>query len=161
MRISDHLRENSEEQIVIGKLSPSGVLDEAICGHLSARHIQGVERSGLIAAHETFEKTRGEQASKACCYFNERLRAVLYAGNRISFLGGQALQLYQRLRSCSRLKLRVQNRMEASYKERNAIVRLVLAGDADADVGDFSLWLRSTPRPRPGRGDGKGPFREL
>jgi len=188
MKISDRLRENIEEQIATGKLSPGSTLDEAtlveqhgvsrtpvrealiqlaaqglieirprrgavvtsigparlmemfevmgeleaMCGRLAARRMKDSERAELNAAHEACEKARSEQDSDTYFYCNERFHAAIYAGSHNSFLGEQALQLHRRLRPYRRLQLRVRNRMEASYKEHDAIVRSILAGDADS-----------------------------
>ena len=105
---------------------------ESLCGRLAARRMKDSERAVLVAAHEACEKARAEQDSDAYFYCNERFHAAIYAGSHNSFLSEQALQLHRRLRPYRRLQLRVRNRMGTSFKEHEAIVGAILAGDAEA-----------------------------
>lgn len=111
--------------VVMGEL-------EALCGRLAARRMNNAERAGLVAAHEACEKARAEDDSDNYFYCNERFHAAIYAGSHNSYLSEQALQLHRRLRPYRRLQLRVRNRMATSFKEHEAIVRSIMAGDADA-----------------------------
>ena len=105
---------------------------EALCGRLAARRMKDSERAELVAAHEACEEARARQDSDAYFYCNERFHAAIYAGSHNGFLGEQALQLHRRLRPYRRLQLRVRNRMGTSFKEHEAVVKAILAGDADA-----------------------------
>lgn len=105
---------------------------EAMCGRLAARRMKDSERTELVAAHEACEKARAEQDPDAYFYCNERFHAAIYAGSHNIFLREQALQLHRRLRPYRRLQLRVRNRMGTSFKEHEAIVRSIIAGDADS-----------------------------
>ncbi|MDO8773201.1 MAG: GntR family transcriptional regulator [Burkholderiaceae bacterium] len=105
---------------------------EAMCGRLAARRMKDSERTELVAAHEACEKARAEQDSDTYFYCNERFHAAIYAGSHNIFLGEQAVQLHRRLRPYRRLQLRVRNRMGTSFKEHEAIVRSIIAGDADS-----------------------------
>jgi DNA-binding GntR family transcriptional regulator len=90
------------------------------------------ERTELVAAHEACEKARAEQDSDTYFYCNERFHTAIYAGGHNSFLSEQAMQLHRRLRPYRRLQLRVRNRMSTSFKEHEAIVGAIVAGDAEA-----------------------------
>lgn len=105
---------------------------EAMCGRLAARRMREGERAELVKAHEACELARAQQDSDAYFYCNERFHAAIYAGSHNGFLGEQTLQLHRRLRPYRRLQLRVRNRMGSSFTEHDAIVRAILAGDADA-----------------------------
>jgi DNA-binding GntR family transcriptional regulator len=111
---------------------------ESMCGRLAARRMMDAEHAELLAAHQACEKARKAKDSDAYFYCNERFHAAIYAGSHNGFLGEQALQLHRRLRPYRRLQLRVRNRMASSFREHDAIVRAIVAGDADA----VSLALR-------------------
>jgi DNA-binding GntR family transcriptional regulator len=105
---------------------------ESMCGRLAARRMNEGERAELVAAHEACEKARAEQDSDNYFYCNERFHAAIYLGSHNGFLAEQALHLHRRLRPYRRLQLRVRNRMSTSFKEHEAVVHAILAGDADA-----------------------------
>jgi DNA-binding GntR family transcriptional regulator len=105
---------------------------EALCGRLGARRMKDSERAELVSAHKACEKARTEQDPDSYFYCNERFHAAIYSGSHNSFLSEQALQLQRRLRPYRRLQLRVRNRMGTSFKEHEAIVGAILAGDAEA-----------------------------
>lgn len=125
---------------VVTSIGPSRLMEmfevmgelEALCGRLAARRMKDSERADLVAAHEACEKARAEQDSDSYFYCNERFHAAIYSGSHNSFLSEQALNLHRRLRPYRRLQLRVRNRMGVSFKEHEAIVHAILAGDADA-----------------------------
>jgi len=103
---------------------------EALCGRLAARRMKDSERAELMAAHEACDRARAEQDPDTYFYCNERFHAAIYAGSHNSFLSEQAMQLHRRLRPYRRLQLRVRNRMNTSFKEHDAVVGAILAGDA-------------------------------
>lgn len=125
---------------VVSSIGPSRLIEmfevmgelEALCGRLAARRMKDSERADLVAAHEACEKARAAQDSDTYFYCNERFHAAIYIGSHNQFLSEQALSLHRRLRPYRRLQLRVRNRMGASFKEHEAIVQAILAGDADA-----------------------------
>jgi len=105
---------------------------EAMCGRLAARRMTDAERKHLQEALHACEVAREQQDSDAYFYCNETFHAAIYAGSHNAFLNEQALNLQRRLRPYRRLQLRVRNRMAASFKEHQAIVNAIAAGDADA-----------------------------
>lgn len=105
---------------------------EALCGRLAARRMTDNERLALAAAHEACEEARAAHDTDAYFECNERFHAAIYAGSHNRFLGEQAAQLQRRLRPYRRLQLRVRNRMDTSFREHEAIVRCIKAGDAEA-----------------------------
>lgn len=125
---------------VVTSIGPSRLIEmfqvmgelEALCGRLAARRMKDSERADLVAAHDACEKARAEQDSDTYFYCNERFHAAIYLGSHNNFLSEQALNLHRRLRPYRRLQLRVRNRMGTSFKEHEAIVHAILAGDADA-----------------------------
>lgn len=125
---------------VVTSIGPSRLIEmfevmgelEALCGRLAARRMNDSERADLVAAHEACEKARAAQDSDTYFYCNERFHAAIYAGSHNHFLTEQALHLHRRLRPYRRLQLRVRNRMGVSFKEHEAIVQAILAGDANA-----------------------------
>ena len=105
---------------------------EAMCGRLAARRMTDKERAELVRAHQACEQARSDSDPEAYYLCNERFHFALYEGSHNGFLNEQAQSLNRRLRPYRRLQLRVRNRMNTSFAEHDAIVRAVLAGDAEA-----------------------------
>lgn len=105
---------------------------EAMCGRLAARRMTDKERAELVRAHQACEQARSDSDPEAYYLCNERFHFTLYEGSHNGFLNEQAQSLNRRLRPYRRLQLRVRNRMNTSFAEHDAIVRAVLAGDAEA-----------------------------
>lgn len=105
---------------------------EALCARLAARRMKDEERAELMRAHQACEKAMTAQDSDTYFYCNEHFHAAIYAGSHNHFLEEQALQLQRRLRPYRRLQLRVRNRMSTSFKEHQAIVQAIMAGEADS-----------------------------
>ena len=105
---------------------------EAMCGRLAARRMTDKERAELVRAHQACEQARSDSDPEAYYLCNERFHFTLYEGSHNGFLNEQAQSLNRRLRPYRRLQLRVRNRRNTSFAEHDAIVRAVLAGDAEA-----------------------------
>lgn len=105
---------------------------EAMCGRLAARRMNEPERKALVQALRACDEAMARQDSDAYFYCNETFHAAIYAGSHNNFLIEQASMLQRRLRPYRRLQLRVRNRLAMSYREHQAIVNAILAGDAEA-----------------------------
>jgi DNA-binding GntR family transcriptional regulator len=125
---------------VVTSIGPARLLEmfevmaelEAMCGRLAARRMNDAERAELLAAHQACEKARAASDTDAYFYRNEEFHQAIYAGSHNGFLREQAAQLHRRLRPYRRLQLRVRNRMKASFHEHDAVVKALVAGDAEA-----------------------------
>lgn len=104
---------------------------EAMCGRLAARRMSDAERQELAALHEACEQARTAADPDRYFYCNERFHHAIYAGSHNGFLRDQAQQLHRRLRPYRRLQLRVRDRLATSYREHDAVVQAILAGDSD------------------------------
>ncbi len=103
---------------------------EGLCGRLAARRLTPEARAALLAAHEACAQARGD--ADAYYYRNERFHHVIYAASGNRFLAEQAEALHKRLKPYRRLQLRVRNRVEASFREHEAVVCALLDGDEGA-----------------------------
>lgn len=125
---------------VVARIAPTRLLEmfevlaelEGLCGRLAARRMTDGERVELVAAHADCKKALFECDADAYFKGNDRFHTAIYAGSRNRFLIEQATQLQHRLRHYQRLQLRVRNRMDTSFQEHEAIVRCIMAGDAQA-----------------------------
>lgn len=125
---------------VVTRVGPTRLLEmfevlgemEALCGRLAARRMTDGERVELVGAHADCKKALSERDPDAYFKGNERFHTAIYAGSHNRFLIEQATQLQRRLRHYQRLQLRVRNRMDGSFQEHEAIVRCIMAGDAQA-----------------------------
>lgn len=104
---------------------------EAMCARLAARRMSPAEREQLAAAHQACELARAASDPDRYYYCNENFHQTIYAGSHNGFLRDQALQLHRRLRPYRRLQLRVRNRLETSYREHDAVVQAILAGESE------------------------------
>lgn len=105
---------------------------EAMCGRLAARRMGEAERADLLAAHEACDAARRALDPDGYYHCNERFHEAIYAGSHNGFLRDQAQALHRRLRPYRRLQLRVRDRLDTSYREHDAVVRAILAGDPEA-----------------------------
>jgi DNA-binding GntR family transcriptional regulator len=99
---------------------------EAMCGRLAALRMSDAERAELGAAHRACEAARDEADSDAYFYCNEYFHALIYAGSHNGFLRQQTMQLHRRL------QLRARDRIRSSFDQHDAVVRAIVAGDAEA-----------------------------
>ena len=98
---------------------------EAMCARLAARRATGEDLDTIRAAQAACHAALKGHDADAYYYenetFHERIRTA--SGNR--FLIEQAGALQKRLRPYRRLQLRARNRMEASFREHEAIVAAI------------------------------------
>lgn len=104
---------------------------EGMCGRLAARRISDSERCALKEAHEGCAREAASGDSDAYYYENERFHNVIYDACHNAFLADQARLLHKRLKPYRRLQLRLRNRIATSFREHQAIVDAILAGNGE------------------------------
>jgi DNA-binding GntR family transcriptional regulator len=104
---------------------------EGMCGRLAARRITERERAEFLAVHEACSCEAAGGDPDAYHYENERFHHAIYAASHNIFLAEQAHQLHKRLKPYRRLQRRARNRIMASFREHQAIVDAILAGDGE------------------------------
>ena len=104
---------------------------EASCGRLSARRMSEAEQAQLLAAHIACKSARDANDPDDYFYRNEAFHHAIYDVSHNNFLAEQTRSLQRRLRPYRRLQLRVRNRIDKSYREHDAVVQAILAGDGD------------------------------
>ena len=105
---------------------------EGMAGALAARRLTEADRSALLAAHASCERSAASHDADAYYYDNEVFHFAIYEASHSSFLEDQCIALHRRLRPYRRLQLRVRNRMKVSLDEHADIVAAVLAGEAES-----------------------------
>ncbi len=104
---------------------------EAMCARLAARRISPAELAQLQQAHEDCAAFSDGSDLDAYYYANERFHAAIYAASHNAYLSEQADQLHRRLRAYRRLQLRVRDRLASSFREHEAVVSAIRAGDGE------------------------------
>lgn len=105
---------------------------EAMCARLAARRGTEAEHQAILAAHEACRQACEAKDPDAYFRLNEDFHFAIYNASQNQFLIDQARGLQRRLRPYRRLQLRVRSRIGKSFEEHDAIVKAIMAGDADA-----------------------------
>jgi DNA-binding GntR family transcriptional regulator len=106
---------------------------EALCARLCALRASAAERKRIQIVHQS--TSRAAAAADAANYaaLNEQLHQLIYAGSRNKTLAELALNMRHRLAPFrARMFFSADNRMQGSNVEHDAIVRAIMARDADA-----------------------------
>ncbi len=102
---------------------------EGMCGRLAARRISDEEKHELLSLHRECEQYMTSDDSEAYYEANKKFHFFLYSLSRNQYLMEQAIGLHNRLHPYRRLQLRVNNRMQTSFAEHEAIVNAIVAAD--------------------------------
>ncbi|HEX5382791.1 MAG TPA: GntR family transcriptional regulator, partial [Acinetobacter sp.] len=102
---------------------------EAMCGRLAARRIQPEEKQELQRLHLLCQDYLKQNDSENYYEANRLFHFAIYHASHNAFLIEQASTLHKRLHPYRRLQLRVNNRMNNSFSEHNAILDAIFAGD--------------------------------
>jgi DNA-binding GntR family transcriptional regulator len=105
---------------------------EAVCAKLCALRAGAAERKRIEMVHQS--STTAAAAGDAATYaaLNEQLHELIYAGTRNKMLAELALSMRRRLAPFrARMFFSTDNRMQVSNREHDAIVRALLARDAN------------------------------
>lgn len=110
---------------------------EALCARLAARRMKPEQREALKAMHKRYERlTKRPQDAEA--YFEEssEFHRAIFAGTQNAVLEEIANQIYGRLLGYRRRQLGISRRPEVSFQEHSAVLRALIAGDAEkAEAG--------------------------
>ncbi len=105
---------------------------EAMCARLAARRVDASRLAAIEESHRACEAAAESGDMDGYYYENEAFHDRIRAAGGNAFLREQAAQLHKRLKPYRRLQLRVRNRVAASFREHDAIVAAIRAGDPDA-----------------------------
>ena len=104
---------------------------EALCARLCALRAGAAERKRIQMVHQSAAAATADATTYAT--LNEQLHQLIYAGSRNKTLAELALNMRRRLAPFrAHLFFSKDNRMKGSNAEHDAIVRAILARDADA-----------------------------
>ncbi len=106
---------------------------EALCAKLCALRAGAAERKRIEIVHQSTSAAAAAGDTTIYATLNEQLHQLIYAGARNRTLAELALNMRRRLAPFrARLFFSTDNRMQGSNVEHDAIVRAILARDADA-----------------------------
>lgn len=106
---------------------------EALCAKLCALRAGATERKRIEIVHQSTSAAAAAGDTATYASLNEQLHQLIYAGARNRTLAELAVSMRQRLAPFrARLFFSTDNRMQGSNVEHDAIVRAILARDADA-----------------------------
>ncbi len=104
---------------------------EAMCARLATRRATAEDLAAIRSAQEACRTALRSGDGDAYYYQNEAFHERIRAAARNRFLIDQADALQKRLRPYRRLQLRARNRIEASFREHDAIVAAIVGSDAE------------------------------
>ena len=104
---------------------------EAMCARLATRRATAEDLHAIRSAQGACLGALRTGDGDAYYYENEAFHERIRAATRNRFLIDQADALQKRLRPYRRLQLRARNRMEASFREHEAIVAAIAGSDAE------------------------------
>lgn len=105
---------------------------EAMSGRLATRRMSDSDLQALSAIHGACRGAVAGGDTDAYYYENERFHLAIYDASGNGFLAEQAKALHRRLQPYRRLQLRVRDRMATSFREHDAVMAALSAGDAEA-----------------------------
>lgn len=133
---------------------------ESLCARLAARRMNAAEKDNLKRCHEICGEAA--QVGEFNDYYlkNVTFHEAIYEGAHNGYLQEQTLRLRSLLAAYRRYQLSFRGRIDASYAEHGAIVRAIMASDAEAASasmlehvsiqGDaFTDFLTTFPGPKP------------
>lgn len=102
---------------------------EAMCAQLAARRATEADLAAIREAHQACQQAVAHR--DAYYYENEAFHARIRAASHHSFLIEQADALQKRLKPYRRAQLRARDRVMTSFREHDAVVTAIEAGDAE------------------------------
>lgn len=105
---------------------------EAACARLAARRMSPAELEAFQQIHDRCHAFAEAGDVEAYYAENSRFHHCIYAGTHNAFLEQEALRLHAMLQPYRRMQLRVRGRLGGSYREHDAVVAAIRAGDAEA-----------------------------
>ncbi|MGI9372911.1 MAG: GntR family transcriptional regulator [Hyphomicrobiales bacterium] len=150
---------------IVAKLSLSELIEmfemmaelEATCGRLAAQRASDAQLQDMQAKHEACAKFAEQGNAEHYYTANVVFHEAIYAASGNTYLANETRQLRNRLAPYRRLQLNRRNRPEESYKEHDAIVVAISAGEADTAAallrahvakqsGSFNDFVASLPK---------------
>ena len=125
--------------VVVTQLTPERIMDmfetmaeiEALCVRLATYRITPLERSRLIALHESSIPLVEGGDIDGYDGFNREFHEALYQATHNSFMVEQAMAIRMRLTAFRRAQLRQSDRMTRSHEEHAGLMEAIAQGDGD------------------------------
>ncbi|MEQ6916645.1 GntR family transcriptional regulator [Halomonas aquatica] len=137
--------------VIVATLSPAALSDlyeamaelEAALARLAALRMNSDQRQALLELHqESVHLVRTGTADDYARY-NQRFHALIFEGAQSGQLQQLAEATRHRLSPFRRAQFRLTNRVSKSWEEHDAIVRTILAGDADGAARLMRLHVQT------------------
>ncbi|WP_328190160.1 GntR family transcriptional regulator [Marinobacter sp. OP 3.4] len=125
--------------VIVATLSPDALSDlyeamaelEAALARLAALRMNSDQRQALLELHQESVHLVRDGTADDYARYNQRFHALIFEGAQSSQLQQLAEATRHRLAPFRRAQFRLTNRVSKSWEEHDAIVRAILAGDAD------------------------------
>lgn len=104
---------------------------EATCARLAAISMSPPERQALQRLHNRMGELVEPNDVRSFGEMNDAFHILIYRGAHNHYLEGIASSLRKRLSLYRRSQFRTPSRLQHSFREHDAVVRAVIAGDAD------------------------------
>lgn len=125
--------------VIVATLSPAALSDlyeamaelEAALARLAALRINSEQRETLLQLHQDSVHLVRDGSADDYARYNQRFHALIFEAAQSSQLQQLAEATRRRLAPFRRAQFRLTNRVSKSWEEHDAIVRAILAGDAD------------------------------
>lgn len=104
---------------------------EGVCGRLAAQRATNKCIDDLEAANERCTEAIRDSDADAYSRHNETFHHLIYAIARNTFLEGEALRLYKRLKPFRRVQFHMHERMSQSVADHTSIISAMTTGDAE------------------------------
>lgn len=105
---------------------------EAACARLAARRMSPSELAEFQDIHARCRDFAEAGDVEAYYNANSQFHHCIYGGTHNAFLEQEASRLHAMLQPYRRMQLRVRGRLGGSFREHDAVVAAIQAGDADA-----------------------------
>lgn len=125
--------------VIVATVSPGALSDlyeamaelEAALARLAALRMNSDQRQALLELHQDSVHLVRDGTADDYARYNKRFHAMIFEGAHSSQLQQLAEATRHRLSPFRRAQFRLTNRVSKSWEEHDAIVRAILAGDAD------------------------------
>ncbi len=125
--------------VIVATLSPGALGDlyeamaelEAALARLAALRMNSDQRQALLELHQGSVHLVRDGTADDYARYNQRFHQYIFEGAQSSQLQQLAEATRHRLAPFRRAQFRLSNRVSKSWEEHDAIVRAILAGDAD------------------------------
>lgn len=105
---------------------------EGVCAKIAAERMTVQDQQAMLAVHEECRSAARQGEIEMYYDLNAKFHATIYAGTHNSYLEELTLHVRKRVAAFRRAQFESGGRLDLSYKEHDAVVQAILAGDSGA-----------------------------